>query len=77
MASLDYVRKHRGLPFVKLGMKVELNFSGKTKKGVITGANNGNLNIKMDGHKHSSNCHPCWAIKYFDDKGNVLAEFPE
>ena len=78
MTKLDYVRKRRGLPFIKRGMKVELNYSGKTKTGVITGANeSGNLNVRFGGNKHSDNCHPRWAVKYIDDKGNTLAEFPE
>lgn len=78
MAKLDYIRKQRGLPFVKQGMKVELNYLGKTKDGIITGANeSGNLNVRFDGDKHSSNCHPRWAIKYIDQKGNTLAEFSE
>ena len=78
MASLQYIRERRGLPFVKRGMRVEIAYKDKVKRGVITGANcSGNLNIRMDGHKHSSNCHPRWAIKYFDKEGNVIAEFPE
>lgn len=78
MAKLKYIREQRGLPFVKSGMKVELNYSGKVKRGIITGANeSGNLNIRFEGNKHSDNCHPRWAIKYFDSEGNVLSEFPE
>ena len=76
--KLDYVKNQRGLPFVKRGMKVELNYGGETKKGVITGGNSsGNINVRFDGNKHSDNCHPTWAITYFDSDGNTLAEFPE
>ncbi len=78
MSRLDYIRERRGLPFVKRGMKVEVNYAGKTKTGVITGANDsGNLNVRFNGNKHSDNCHPRWAIKYFDSEGNTLAEFPD
>ncbi len=78
MAKLEYIRTKRGLPFVKRGMRVELNYSGKTKKGVIIGANeSGNLNVRFDGFKNTQNCHPFWAIKYFDEEGNVIKEYPE
>jgi hypothetical protein len=76
--NLDYVKNQRGLSFVRIGMKVELNYSGKTIKGVITGGNSsGNLNVRFEGEKHSDNCHPTWAIKYFDDDGKVIAEYGE
>ena len=48
MARLQYIRERRGLPFVKRGMRVEIAYKGKVKRGVITGANwAGNLNIKI------------------------------
>ena len=76
--NLDYVKEHRGLPFVKVGMKVEHSYSGKTKIGKITGGNfSGNIQVKFNGDNYSQNCHPNWAMKYFDDDGKVLAEFSE
>ena len=78
MESLKYIREKRGLPFVKRGMRVEISYRSKVKRGVITGANySGNLNVRLGGHKHSENCHPTWAIKYYDKKGNIIKEFPE
>ena len=75
---LDYIKNQRGLPFVEKGMKVVLSYSGKTKTGIITGANwGGNLNVRFEGNKNHENCHPKWAIKYYDDNDNILAEFPE
>jgi len=76
--NLISVKTQRGLPFLKRGMKVELNYSGKTKSGVITGGNtSGNINVRFEGNNYSENVHPRWAIKYFDKMGNVIAEFPE
>lgn len=72
--NLDYVKENRGLPFVKKGMKVEVYGDA----GVITGGNSsGNLNVKFEGQKHSSNCHPKSGIKYFDENGNIIKEFAE
>lgn len=76
--SIESVRKNRGLPFLKRGMRVQLNYSGKSKTGVVTGANESlNINIRFDGSKRSTNCHPRWAISYFDKDGNTIACFPE
>lgn len=76
--SLEYVRKNRRLPFLKRGMRVELSYKSKTKSGKITGANrSANIQVLFDGENTSQNCHPLWAMKYFDDNGNVLADFSE
>lgn len=78
MSNLDYVKENRGLPFVKKGMKVEHTYDGKTQIGKIIGGNHcGNLDVLFEGKKKSENCHPNWAMKYFDEDGNVLAEFGE
>jgi hypothetical protein len=78
MISLDYVKETRGLKFVKKGMKVQHAYGGKTLNGTIkSGNSSGNLNILFDGEKKPRNCHPTWAMKYFDNEGNVIAEFGE
>ncbi len=74
--NLDYVKNNRGLDFVKKGMKVENTYLKKV--GIIKGGNSsGNLDILFDGEKRAENCHPTWAMKYFDDKGNLIKEFGE
>lgn len=74
MINLDYVRVNRGLSFVKIGMKVENTYLKKF--GVIkSGNSSGNLNILFDGDKKPSNCHPTWAMKYYDKDDNVIAEY--
>jgi hypothetical protein len=78
MGNLDYVKEQRGLNFVKIGMKVEFSYGGTRKIGkIISGNSRGNLDILFDGEKETENCHPTWAMKYFDEHGKVLAEFGE
>lgn len=74
--NLDYVKKQRGLDFIELGMRVELAYGSTKKQGIIKGGNSsGNIDVLFDGEKKPENCHPTWAMKYFDKKGNVIAEF--
>ena len=76
--TIEFVKKQRGLPFIEIGMKVELSYGTTKKIGVVKGGNSaGNIDVLFDGEKKPSNCHPTWAIKYFDKEGNVLAEFGE
>ncbi|HBN6882667.1 TPA: hypothetical protein L3310_003248 [Vibrio cholerae] len=71
--SIQNVRDGRNLPFLKRGMRVQVDGG---KFGTITGANRSmNLNVRLDGEKHSGNYHPTWKMRYFDENGNVIAEF--
>jgi hypothetical protein len=67
--SLDYIHTSRGMPWVKVGMHVEVG----GKRGVIKGGMGGNLAVVFAGQKHTSNCHPADDIKYFSDDGSLLA----
>jgi hypothetical protein len=72
--NLDYVKKDRGLDFIEKGMKVECY----GRMGiVISGNNSGNINVKFDGEKYLSNCHPMSCIKYFDKDGKIIKSFDE
>lgn len=74
--TMDYIRKSRGLPFLKRGMRVQFLHNGRF--GKITGANiGGNINIRFDGDTFSQNCHPRWRMRYFDKEGNVIREFTD
>jgi hypothetical protein len=74
--SLDYVKNQRGLSFIEKGMRVENTYLNK--KGVVKGGNSsGNIDVIFDGEKKAQNCHPTWAMKYFDNQGNVIAEYGE
>lgn len=72
--SLNYVKNVRGLPFITVGMRVQSTDSGKFGK-ITSGNNSGNINVRFDGEKKSKNCHPTWAIKYFDKNNNLIIEF--
>lgn len=72
--SLDYVKNQRGLSFIEIGMKVENTYLKKTCI-VKNGNSSGNLDILFDGEKKPQNCHPKWAIKYFDKDRKVIAEY--
>jgi hypothetical protein len=73
--SLQTVRDGRDMPFIKRGMRVQV-YNGKF--GVISSSNSQmNLNVRLDGEKQSTNYHPQWKMKYFDDKGNVIAEYKD
>jgi len=76
--TLDFVKKQRGLHFIEIGMQVEHAYGTKKKQGVIKGGNSsGNIDVLFDGEKRPCNCHPTWAMKYFDNDGNVIAEYGE
>jgi len=72
--SIGQVRKSRGLPFLKVGMRVFSTHNGKY--GKVTGSNSSmNINVKFDGDNHTQNCHPLWKIAYLDIDGNEVARY--
>lgn len=74
MPTMEDFRQHRQMPFVKRGMRVRNTYTGK--HGRVAGANSsGNLNIIFDGEKRRINCHPCWMMEYYDNAGNVVANY--
>ncbi|MEJ1390110.1 MAG: hypothetical protein RPU34_04335 [Candidatus Sedimenticola sp. (ex Thyasira tokunagai)] len=65
--------EYRGVPFARIGMRVKVGGD----PGMIVGKNSSaNFNILFDDGDHPLNCHPNWDIKYLDDDGTVLAEYP-
>ena len=76
MISLDYVRKSRGLGFIRKGMKVQSTYN--LRFGIVKGGNDsGNIDVLFDGIKKVQNYHPKWCMRYFDKKDNVIAEYGE
>lgn len=70
----DRIKKSRGIEFAFQGMKIEV----AGKKGVIVGGNDSmNLDVVFDGHWRTNNCHPWYETVYFDNAGNVLADYRE
>lgn len=47
--SLDYIHNQRCMPWVKKGMRIEVN----GQAGVIKGGMGGNLAVVFDGQKHA------------------------
>lgn len=72
--QFERIKKLRGIEFAFQGMKISV--SGKL--GTIVGGNDSlNLNVVMDGNWYTSNCHPWWETIYYDNKGNVVADYRE
>lgn len=70
--GFEWMKQHRGLPYIYRGMKVEV----WGKSGVIVGANHSaNLDVVFDGEWHKSNCHPYDETVYFDAKNNIVGDF--
>ena len=70
--SLRNVKEKRSMPFLKRGMRVEVN----GKMGVVTSGNVSlNINVRYDGNNYSQNCHPKWETRYFNKDGTVIADY--
>jgi len=55
-------------------MKCKNTYLGKV--GIVKGGNSsGNIDVLFEGEKKAENCHPTWAMKYFDENDNVIAEY--
>lgn len=68
--SLESIRKQRGIPFIKKGMRVYSHYN--KKYGRITSANSsGNINVIFDGTNCPVNCRPHWEITYYSSDGNI------
>lgn len=66
---INRVCEYRGLPKIEKGMRCEV----EGKPGTIIGGNcSANLNVRFDGWKITSNCHPYWKIKIFSEDGSVF-----
>lgn len=67
----EQIKKYRYIPFIELGMKVEVDGT----PGVIVGYHGLNLLVCLQGYTFGSNCHPHYKVKYFDKEGNLIKEF--
>ncbi len=69
------VAEHRGVPFVRAGMLVEVG----GERGRIVGHNSSaNFDVLFETGRWAGqvlNCHPLSEIVYLDDAGQVLADF--
>lgn len=71
--SFAKTAQYRGVPFAKIGMRVQV----EGRSGVIVGKNSSaNFEVLFDDGPHKGltlNCHPNWRMKYFDQDGNEIA----
>ncbi len=68
MSTLDYLRRHYGVPARPHG---RVGFQGRM--GTIVGAGPGpHLMIRLDGEKHARPYHPTWELIYWDDGEIVM-----
>lgn len=67
----------RGIPFAYIGEKVVLHSQNRGDlTGVICGANDSyNLDVCFEGTTWTENCHPKYRLTYYNDAGEVVAEF--
>lgn len=63
--SISQIRESRGVP-AKVGGRVRYTGSanGVPREGVIVGARNGYLQIRLDGDSHAGDYHPTWKLEY-------------
>lgn len=74
--SIEAVRQSRRMPWLKTGMIVEV----AGRRGKIVGGNSHcNLNVRYDGEsrRRKHNCHPTWQTIYYDDQGNIIADYTQ
>lgn len=69
--SLKEAKGYRNMPFLKCGMRADMNGRG----GVITGGNSAHLRMRFDGEKYSSIIHPWWRMTYYAPDGSVVKDY--
>ena len=70
--GIEYVRKSRGMKFLKRGMRV--HYVRDNEWGNITSTHGANLMIKMDGKNYSSNYHPYFMLDFYGKDGKLIYE---
>ena len=68
--TLEWFKKHRNLPFLQIGMLVEVD----GKMGKVAGTDGDGLKVEFDGDRFDR-CHPHYETRYFDADGKVLADY--
>jgi hypothetical protein len=69
--SLDYVKSHRNMPFLKRGMRLEMN----GRRGKVTCGYGGYVRVKFDDVRFTRNCHPQWEMVYYSDDGKIIRDY--
>ena len=70
--QFERIKEHRGIDFAFQGMRIQVD----GKMGTIVGGNSSqNIDVVFDGFWWKDNCHPWYETVYFDNKGNILADY--
>jgi hypothetical protein len=69
--SLEHARQYRNMPFLKRGMRADMN----GRSGVITGGDSCHLRMRFDGKKRSSVIHPYWQMTYYNSDGSIIQDY--
>lgn len=77
LTNKQYLKRHYKLPFLKVGLKVIAQ--GLTGKVVSLCRKTKTIGIRFKHDPVDRICyyHPKWQIKYYDNRGNLLAEFKD
>lgn len=67
---MDYIKNYYNLPFLKSGMKLEMD----GKKCTAVKEKNGHLQVKFENGSEGP-IHPTWETVYLDESGNVIKDF--
>lgn len=73
----ERMKLSRNLPFAYIGQKVVLHSANRGDlTGVICGANDShNLDVCFEGTTWTENCHPWYRLTYYNNTGEVVAEY--
>lgn len=69
--SLQEARQNRKMPFLRRGMRADMNGRG----GVITSGDSCHLRMRFDGERRSSVIHPWWEMTYYNSDGSIVRDY--
>ncbi|TCK44022.1 hypothetical protein B0G84_2370 [Paraburkholderia sp. BL8N3] len=74
---IEDMKRIRGIDFARIGMMVEVAGEIGTIAGMTSGS--GNLAVvfanQVKKGKGKYNCHPTWETRYFNERGEVIADY--
>lgn len=73
MDSLQYIREYYRMPWLRTGLTVDMD----GKRGPIVGfsLSYAYVQVQFPDHEGPANCHPTWAMTYYDEQDNVVADY--
>ena len=71
--SLLEARAMRKMPFLRRGMRVDMDGKG----GRLTSGNSAYLRVRFDGMSFSKRVHPTWQMTFFAADGSIIKDYKE